>query len=84
MTDRKVVGNLGLGIDLEVENLEVNTGTGVDLGLEVGSLEVGTLEVDTLGVAIPEVAILEVDIDTEVVLGVHTEVGVDLEVCIAP
>ena len=84
MMDLEVVDNLNPSIDLGVDNLEVNTGTGVDLGLEVGSLEVGTLEVDTLGVAILEVAILEVDIDTEVVLGVHTEVGVDLEVCIAP
>ena len=62
MIDLEVVDNLDLSIDLEVDNLEVNMGTGVDLDLEVG-----TLEVDTLGV----------DIDTEVDFGVHIEVGVD-------
>ena len=45
MIDLEVVDNLDLRIGLEVDNLEVNTGTGVDLDLEVG-----TLEVDTLGV----------------------------------
>ena len=83
MIDLEVVDNLDLSIDLEVDNLEVNTGTGVDLDLEVGILEVDTLGVDTLGVAILEVAILEVDIDTEVDFGVHIEAGVDPEVCIA-
>lgn len=82
MVDLEAVDNLS--IDLGVDNLEVNTGTGVDLDLEVGNFGVGTLEVDTLGVAILEVAILEVDIDTEVDLGVHTEVEVDLEASIAP
>ena len=80
----EVVDNFDQSIDPEVDNLEVNTGTGVDLDHEVGILEVDTLGVDTLGVAILEVAILEVDIDTEVDLGVHIEAGVDLEVCIAP
>ena len=68
----EVVDNFDLSIDLEV-----NTGTGVDLDLEVGILEVDTLGVDTLRVAILEVAILEVDIDTEVDFGVHIEAGVD-------
>ena len=31
MIDQKVVGNLGLGTDLEVDNLEARTETGVDL-----------------------------------------------------
>jgi len=31
MIDLKVVGNLGLGIDLEVDNLEARTETWVDL-----------------------------------------------------
>ena len=69
MTDLEVVDNLDSSIDLEVDNLGVNTDTGVDLDLEVDTLEVDTLEVN---------------IDTEVDLGVHIEAGVDLEVCIAP
>ena len=84
MTDLEVVDNLDSSIDLEVDNLGVNTDTGVDLDLEVDTLEVDTLGVDTLGVAILEVAILEVDIDTEVDLGVHIEAEVDLEARIAP
>ena len=74
MTDLVVVDNLDPSIDLEVDNLEVNTDTGVDLDLEVNTLEVDTLGVDTL----------EVNIDTEVDPGVHIEAGVDLEACIAP
>ena len=31
MVDQKVVGNLELGIDFEVDNLEARTETGVDL-----------------------------------------------------
>ena len=84
MTDLEAVDNFESSIDLEVDNLEVNTDTGVDLDLEVDTLEVDTLGVDTLEVAILEVAILEVDIDTEVDPGVHIEVGVDLEACIVP
>ena len=72
MTDLEVVDNLDSSIDLEVDNLEVNTDTGVDLDLEVDTLEVDTLGVDTL----------EVNIDTEVDPGVHIEAGVDLEECI--
>ena len=74
MTNLEVVENLDSSIDLEVDNLGVNTDTGVDLDLEVDTLEVDTLGVDTL----------EVNIDTEVDFGVHIEAGVDLEVCIAP
>ena len=85
MTDLEVVDNLDSSIDLKVDNLGVNTDTGVDLDLEVGTLEVDnfgvdTLEVAILEVAILEVAILEVDIDTEVDPGVHIEAEVDLEV----
>ena len=68
----EVVDNFDQGIDPQVDNLEVNTSTGVDLDLEVAILEVDTHGVDTL-----EVAILEVDIDTEVDFGVHIEAGVD-------
>ena len=82
MTDLEVVDNLDSSIDLEVDNLEVNTDTGVDLDLEVDTLEVDTLGVDTLEVAILGVDTLEVD--TEVDPGVHIEAGVDLEACIAP
>ena len=74
MTDLEVVDNLDSSIDLEVDNLGVNTDTGVDLDLEVDTLEVDTLGVDTL----------EVNIDTEVDPGVHIEAGVDLEARIAP
>ena len=35
MIDRKVVGNLGLGTDLEVDNLELHTNIGVDLELHI-------------------------------------------------
>ena len=73
----EVVDNFDQGIDPQVDNLEVNTSTGVDLDLEVAILEVDTHGVDTLEVAILEVAILEVDIDTEVDFGVHIEAGVD-------
>ena len=74
MTDLEVVDNLDSSIDLEVDNLGVNTDTGVDLDLEVDTLEVDTLGVDTI----------EVNIDTEVDPGVHIEAGVDLEACIVP
>ena len=40
MTDLEVVDNLDSSIDLEVDNLGVNTDTGVDLDLEVDTLEV--------------------------------------------
>ena len=52
MTDLEVVDNLDSSIDLEVDNLGVNTDNGVDLDLEVDTLEVNTdTEVD-LGVHI--------------------------------
>ena len=35
MIDGKVVGNLGLGTDLEVDNLEARTDTGVDLEVHI-------------------------------------------------
>ena len=35
MIDRKVVGNLGLGTNLEVDNLEARTDTGVDLEVHI-------------------------------------------------
>jgi hypothetical protein len=45
MIDQKVVGNLGLGTDLEVDNLEARTETGVDLEVHIDTgvdLEVHT------------------------------------------
>jgi len=45
MTDRKVVGNLGLGIDPGVDNPEAYTDTEVDLEVRIGTgvdLEVHT------------------------------------------
>ena len=45
MIDRKVVGNIGLGTDLEVDNLEAHTATGVDLEVHIDTgvdLEVHT------------------------------------------
>ena len=35
MIDRKVVGNLGLGTELEVNNLEARTNTRVDLEVHI-------------------------------------------------
>ena len=35
MIDRKVVGNLGLGTDLGVDNPEARTDTGVDLEVHI-------------------------------------------------
>ena len=40
MTDLEVVDNLDSSIDLEIDNLGVNTDTRVDLDLEVDTLEV--------------------------------------------
>ena len=37
MNDRKVVGNLGLGTDLGVDNPEARTDTGVDLEVHIES-----------------------------------------------
>ena len=45
MTDRKVVGSLGLGTDLGVDNPEARTNTEVDLEVHIGTgvdLEVHT------------------------------------------
>ena len=45
MIDRKVVGNLGLGTNLEVDNLEARSDTGVDLEVHIDTrvdLEVHT------------------------------------------
>ena len=68
MTELEAVDNLDSSIDLEVDNLEVNTDTGVDLDLEVDTLEVNIdTEVDP-GVHIEA----EVDLEACIVLWVHT------------
>ena len=68
MTDLEAVDNLDSSIDLEVDNLEVNTDTGVDLDLEVDTLEVNIdTEVDP-GVHIEA----RVDLEECIVLWVHT------------
>ena len=75
MINQKVVGNLGLGTDLGVDNPEARTDTGVDLEVRT-DIDFGVhtdIEVD-----------LGVRTDTEVDLGVHIESGVDLEECIVP
>ena len=73
--DQKVVGNLEVGSDLEVDNPEARTDTGVDLEVRT-DIDFGVhtdIEVD-----------LGVHTGTEVDLGIHTESGVDLEECTVP